>query len=78
MDDLGTYFELLAERLQHHADTYTNDPVLWIRSNNEDVWSAQQEVLESIRDNRYTAVHSGHDLGKSFVASRAIAWWVAC
>lgn len=53
------------------------DPVGWIANNGEWVWSAQQEILESVRDNRYTAVHSAHDLGKSFIASRIIAWWIS-
>lgn len=56
---------------------YRRDPVAWVKSNGEDTWSKQGEILESVRDNRYTAVHSCHDAGKSFIASRAIAWWIA-
>lgn len=58
-------------------EVFQRDPVGWVRSNDEEVWSAQAEILESVRDNRYTATHSAHDLGKSFIASRIIAWWVA-
>jgi hypothetical protein len=48
-----------------------NDPVRWVNDVlGEFVWSKQREILESIRDNRYTAVHSCHDSGKSFVSSR--------
>lgn len=36
----------------------------------------QREILESIRDNRYTAVQSCHDAGKSFIASRIAAQWI--
>lgn len=60
-----------------NEDVYTRDPVAWVKANGEEVWSEQSRILESIRDNRYTAVHSAHDLGKSFIASRAIAWWIA-
>lgn len=67
---------MVAARWGQTQDVYTHDPLLWVRRNGEDCWSKQQEILASIRDNRYTAVHSAHDLGKSFIASRAIAWWI--
>lgn len=56
---------------------YVDDPVRWC----EDylgikLWRAQREILESIRDNRNTAVAAGHGIGKSFVAGIAAAWWV--
>lgn len=57
-------------------NTRGTDPRLWVESNNEFVWSKQAEILASLVENRYTAVHSAHDLGKSFIASRAIAWWI--
>jgi hypothetical protein len=40
------------------------------------MYSSQREILESVRDNRYTAVHSAHDMGKSKVAANAITWWI--
>lgn len=43
----------------------------------EHAWSKQVEILESVRDNRYTACMACHGVGKSFIASRAIAWWVS-
>lgn len=56
---------------------YLKRPVEWVRDKPEEfLWSKQREILESVRDNRYTAVHSAHDLGKSMVASRAITWWI--
>lgn len=55
----------------------STDPVGWVEGNGEFVWSEQRRILESVRDNRYTAVHSAHDLGKSFIASRIIAWWIS-
>jgi hypothetical protein len=55
---------------------YRLDPVAWVESKGEFLWSAQRNVFESVRDNRYTAVHSAHSQGKSMVASRVIAWWI--
>lgn len=56
---------------------FFNDPVLWVRKRlKEHVWSKQREILESIRDNRYTAVQSCHGTGKSFITARAVAWWL--
>lgn len=40
------------------------------------LWSKQIEVLESIRDNSHTAVRSGHGVGKSFVSSIAVLWFL--
>lgn len=77
---MGSDFDALLKEmgatLGKREDVYTRDPVLWIRRNDEEVWSEQARVAESVRDNRYTAVHSAHDLGKSFIASRIIAWWI--
>lgn len=55
---------------------YVKDPVGWIEEKcGEHPWSIQAQILESIRDNRYTVVPSCHDSGKSWLASRAMAWW---
>jgi hypothetical protein len=32
--------------------------------------------MESVRDNRHTAVKSCHDTGKSYTAARLAAWWI--
>lgn len=56
---------------------YRNDPVGFVQKRlKEFVWSKQIEILESIRDNRRTAVRSCHGPGKSFIAARAAAWWI--
>lgn len=77
MMDLTAQFEaMLAARLDGGDQVYRENPIAWVRKNGEEVWSKQAEILESVRDNRYTAVHSAHDMGKSFIASRIIAWWI--
>lgn len=57
---------------------YASDPVLW--ANDEagvHLWSKQREVIESVRDHRRTAVHSCHNVGKTFTAAVTAAWWIA-
>jgi len=57
---------------------YRNDPVRFVTEGlGEDVWSKQVEILESLRDNKRTAVPACHAPGKSHIAARAVAWWVA-
>lgn len=56
---------------------YLSRPTQWIADRaDEYAWSSQREILKSLCDNRYTAVPSCHDSGKSYVASRAIGWWM--
>lgn len=65
-------------RARNRSSRYVHDPVGWVRDEaHETLWSAQARVLESVRDHRLTAVRSCHGIGKSFIASRAMAWWVA-
>lgn len=56
-------------------DPFVSDPVGWVNQSGVS-WYKQDEVYESIRDNRYTAVPSCHDVGKSFSAANAIGWWI--
>jgi hypothetical protein len=69
--------EKALELLWPQPDPYAADPVGWNRDKRKGfLWSKQREIRESVRDHRYTAVHSCHDAGKSYVASDCIAWWV--
>lgn len=59
------------------AQRFKAHPEAWVRERlGEHLWSKQVEILASIRDNPATAVKSCHGIGKSFIASRAAAWWV--
>ena len=73
-------YEALKRKLAARYDdarSYLTRPVAWVTERSgSPPWSAQREVIESVRDNRYTAVHSAHDLGKSWIAAQAIAWWI--
>lgn len=39
-------------------------------------WSKQEEIILSIRDNRYTTVRACHDVGKTYLAARAALWFL--
>jgi hypothetical protein len=56
----------------HQAEPcqWVND-VLKIR-----LWSKERDIIESVRDNRQTAVHTCHDIGKSLTAAAAALWWI--
>lgn len=57
---------------------WRHDPVGWAtqRAGIECVWSKQREIMESVRDHPRTAVHSCHEIGKSFIASAIACWWL--
>src|SRR5262245_14817885 len=65
------------DRLWNPApNPYAYDPVGWVHSNNVETWSKQDEIYNSVRDNRYTAVKSCHGPGKSFTGANVVAWWL--
>lgn len=64
-------------RLFPEPSPFLNDPVGWVDDKlGEHLWSKQVEIAESVVANRYTAVQSCHDSGKSFIASRLACWWL--
>lgn len=69
LNDLASRFD--------DEEGYLYRPVQWVKDKADEYpWGLQREVLESVRDNRYTAVPSCHDSGKSFIAARTIGWWM--
>lgn len=70
-------FAHAADLLDPPTSPHLTDPTGWVNDRlNETIWSKQAAILNSVRDHRYTAVHSCHDAGKSFISSRAAAWWI--
>lgn len=70
-------FAVAADLLDPPPNPYVNDPVGWLRDKlGEECWSKQREIMESVRDNRRTAVRSSHGVGKTHIASRIAAWWL--
>lgn len=39
-------------------------------------WDKQEEIILSVRDNRYTTVRACHDVGKTYIAGRAALWFL--
>ena len=57
---------------------YQEDPVGFVTEGlRETIWSKQAEILESVRDNKRTVVPACHAPGKSHLAARVVAWWIA-
>lgn len=70
-------WEAAANEFALYGRDYTTDPWLWGEDKlNEFWWSKQREIAISVRDNRYTAVKSCHDAGKSFIVARLAAKWI--
>jgi hypothetical protein len=68
---------LLLLEAQEQAERDRLDGSAWVsRRLGEFLWSKQREIMDSVRDNRYTAVQACHGPGKSRVASRIAAWWI--
>lgn len=66
----------LAARFAPRPD-FERDPAQWLQYKlGEFSWSKQREILQSVVENRYTAVHSCHDAGKSYIASRIMSHWI--
>jgi phage terminase large subunit len=66
-----------AEQARQVLDRAQRDPVWWVREVlGGFLWSKQREVLESLRDNRRTAVRSGHGVGKTHTAADAVLWFL--
>lgn len=72
-----TRAQLFAERANPPELRYRLDPDAWARERaGIELWSKQRLVIESVRDNSRTAVHSCHEIGKSFVAATTVCWWL--
>lgn len=58
---------------------YVDQPVAFVQEAlGGFLWSKQRDICNSVVKNRRTAVQSCHDVGKSAVAARIAAWWLAC
>lgn len=56
---------------------WRKNPVGWLAERaRAETWSKQREIIESVRDHHNTAVHSCHEVGKSWIAAATAAWWL--
>lgn len=68
---------LAADMVDPPSLRWRRDPVAWAEERaGLELWSKQKEILESVRDNPNTAVHSCHSSGKSFISAVATVWWI--
>lgn len=69
--------DVVLNKLFPKPNPHAADPEAWIGDRlREKLWSKQREIAQSVVENRHTAVHSCHDSGKSYIASRIAAWWL--
>ncbi|MFD9763194.1 hypothetical protein ACFWXI_06575 [[Kitasatospora] papulosa] len=74
-DQLKTHIDRRA--LARRTREYGAAPVRWVQERlRQTVWSKQREILAAVRDNRKTAVRSGHGVGKSWTAALVACWWL--
>lgn len=70
-------WDRVADYAYPDSERWAQDPIAWAQERAKiEPWSKQQEILLSVRDNDETAVHSCHNIGKSWVASAACCWWL--
>lgn len=68
---------LLETYLDQPWRRFADDPVGFvIEGLGESAWSKQRAILQSVHDNKRTAVPACHAPGKSHIAARVIAWWI--
>ena len=68
---------LAADSLDPPANRWLEDPTAWARERGgTELWSGQRGILESVRDNPRTVVHSCNSAGKSHTAATAVEWWI--
>lgn len=61
--------ELLAKELEN--------PLFFLREVlGSRLWEKQQEIAQSVKENRYTTVKSCHGAGKSFIAAGIVLWYL--
>jgi hypothetical protein len=64
-------------REQLRARIVPKDPVSWVEEKTGiKLWSKQREIARSVQEHKFTAVKSGHGVGKSFTTSNLAAWWI--
>lgn len=75
--DLSNVARTFARAWEPPVD-FSEHPEEWLtKVLGEYAWGLQREVWRSVVTQRSTAVHSCHDSGKSYIASRIVAWWIA-
>lgn len=67
----------MLDRLFPTPDPYAADCPLWAKDKlGIHLWSKQRDICHSVVENRYTAVHSGHGVGKTLDAGVIACHWL--
>ena len=70
-------YAVAADMIDPPEARWRADPVGWLSERAKaETWSKQREIIESVRDHHNTAVHSCHEVGKSWIAAATAAWWL--
>lgn len=70
--------QLLQAEVENPWSRYADNAIGFIEVGiGEGLWSKQREICQSVVDNQRTAVAACHAPGKSHLAGRIVAWWVA-
>lgn len=77
MNTSSLYLDVNQIRASIARDKYVDDPVGWVNNSlGGFTWSKLQDILQSVSNNKRTAVYGCNNFGKSWVAARLIAWWI--
>ena len=77
MEQSTSRWETAADLIDPPTVKWRRDPVRWLHERaGAETWSKQREIIESVRDHHNTAVHSCHEVGKSWIAAATAAWWL--
>lgn len=72
---MSNLFEALSVNLA--AEDRLKDPVIWAKEKaGIELWSKQQEIVQSLEKNKQVAVRSAHGTGKSLLAAVLACWWI--
>lgn len=64
-------------QLRTNAELHFDNPARWAEDVlGAELWSKQKEMLQSVVDNKRTAVKSCHSSGKSYTMGILACWWV--
>jgi hypothetical protein len=70
-------FAVAADLIDPPEARWRKNPIAWLEERAKaEVWSKQREIIQSVRDHHNTAVHSCHEVGKSWIAAATAAWWL--
>lgn len=77
MTESTSAYEHAADMIDPPTLKWRIDPVGWLHERAKaETWSKQREIIEAVRDNHNTAVHSCHEIGKSWTAAATASWWL--